>query len=226
MINKRTVKSFVRRSRHLTDTRKQAWNNLWTKYGLAVAEKIDLEKIFPDPAPIIIEIGFGMGDSLLKMAVENPETNFIGIEVHAPGVGALFTKLQQNPITNLRIFTEDAISVLETAIADNSIDKILLFFPDPWPKLRHHKRRLVQISFAKLILKKLKLHGQFHIATDSKDYALHSLKVLEHIPEFSNAAREQKFSPRPPYRILTKFESRGIKLGHEIWDIIFVKNKT
>lgn len=222
---KRAIKSFVRRGRHLTSTRKNAWKNLWGQYGLDANEQIDLLKVFSRETETILEIGFGMGDSLIQMAIANPETNFIGIEVHTPGVGALFARMQQEQVKNLRIFSEDAITVLEKAIPDNSIDKVLLFFPDPWPKIRHHKRRLVQLAFVKLILRKLKLEGQFHIATDSKDYALHSVKVIEQISEFSNLAGEKIFSPKPEYRILTKFEKRGMSLGHEIWDLIFVKNK-
>ncbi len=220
----RTIKSFVRRNRHLTLARKLAINDLWPLYGLSSDHEIDIDKIFKRcNTKTILEIGFGMGDSLFTMARENPEINFIGIEVHTPGVGALFTKLLQDPLKNIRVFIEDADFVLSKAIPEQSIDKILLFFPDPWPKTRHHKRRLVQLEFAKLILSRLKTGGQFHLVTDSKDYAMHAIKIMEQIPEFFNLAKENKFVPRAAYRSLTKFEKRALKSGHEIWEVMFEK---
>ncbi len=169
----------------------------------------------------VLEIGFGMGDSLIAMAVKSPEIDFIGIEVHQPGIGRCLTQANHFQLTNLKIFAEDAIGVLEGCIANHSLDKVCLFFPDPWPKTKHHKRRIVQNSFVSLVAQKLKVGGQFHMATDWKDYADHMLAVLEKSPAFANQFGPGQVAPSQFERPSTKFEMRGQKLGHQIWDLVY-----
>ena len=219
----RTIKSFVHRQRNLAPTKQKILAELWPKYGLEITnKKIDLTKIFNNQNSTIIEIGFGMGETLLHMANNFPEKNFIGIEVHMPGIGSVLSKLRTNPLTNIKIYNTDALDVLQKCVPNNSIEKFLIFFPDPWPKKRHHKRRIIQPAFVNLIATKLKPNGILHMATDWEDYAEHMMSVLTQAPQFRNTAGESKFAARPDYRPLTKFEQRGQKLGHKIWDLIFI----
>lgn len=209
------IRSFVRREGRMTHGQKSAFAKLWSKYGLELtAGKIDFKIIFAQQAPIILEIGFGMGQSLLNMAREHPAQNYIGIEVHHPGVGALFAELAKQNLTNVRVYCADAIEVLQQCIYDYSLDQVLIFFPDPWPKQRHHKRRLIQPEFVKLIASKLTSGGFLHIATDWEDYAQYILKVVSQIKEFE--------STQSASRPITKFEQRGKRLGHKIWDLCFM----
>ena len=174
-------------------------------------------------APLIVEIGFGNGDSLAKMAAANPDNDYIGIEVHRPGVGHLMMLLDQQGLTNVRIYCHDAIDIIEHKIADNSLAGVHLFFPDPWPKKKHHKRRIVRPSFVELLARKLKPGGYFHAATDWQNYAEHMLEVLSAGAGISNTSHTGDYCERPEYRPLTKFEQRGIRLGHGVWDLIFRK---
>ncbi|WP_455220096.1 tRNA (guanosine(46)-N7)-methyltransferase TrmB, partial [Kaarinaea lacus] len=167
--------------------------------------------------PTIVEIGFGMGDTLATMAMENPDSNFIGIEVHRPGVGSLLATIEEKGISNIRIFCHDAVEVLEQSIPDQSLDGIHIFFPDPWHKKRHHKRRLIQTAFVNLLATKLKPQGQLHIATDWKNYAEWIEEVMAETPNFSKLAEDNSHQ-----RPTTKFEKRGLKLGHGVWDMIYV----
>ncbi|WP_235726556.1 tRNA (guanosine(46)-N7)-methyltransferase TrmB [Methylocaldum szegediense] len=183
----------------------------------------DYGQIFGRSAPLLVEIGFGNGETLAQLASNQPQTNFIGIEVHRPGVAQLLSRLKERELTNVRIFCADAVEVLTTQIADGSLSGVNLFFPDPWPKKRHHKRRLVTPGFASLVARKLKSGGIFHAATDWEDYARHMLDVLEQCEKFENVAGKAKFSPRPEHRPLTKFERRGRELGHDVWDLMFVR---
>lgn len=222
----RTIKSFVRREGRLTLGQQRALNELLPIYGLDEKSVYDnLNTAFgraqSQSNPVILEIGFGSGDSLAKQASNNPDVDYIGIEVHRPGVGHLLVELEQLQINNVRIFCADAVEVLKHCIPDHSLDGVQIFFPDPWHKQRHHKRRLIQIEFVQLIKQKLKSGGTLHLATDWQDYATHMLKVMKLSQGFTNTASEGHFVPRPSYRSLTKFEQRGQRLGHGVWDIIF-----
>ncbi|MDH5593835.1 MAG: tRNA (guanosine(46)-N7)-methyltransferase TrmB [Gammaproteobacteria bacterium] len=221
---KRTIRSFVRREGRMTSSQKQALENLWPRFGIETENSaIDFESLFGRNAPVVFEIGFGMGDSLANMALSYPEKNYLGIDVHRPGVGNLLKKIEENNITNIRIMCSDAVEVLKNNIAAESLDAVYLFFPDPWPKKKHHKRRIVQPAFVQLIRSKLKNGGVFHLATDWENYAEHMVEVMQSAEGFENKGNESGFIERPDYRPLTKFENRGIKLGHGVWDILFEK---
>lgn len=222
----RRIRSFVRRQGRLTKGQQQAIDELWPINGIEYsAEPMDFQQVFGREAPLVLEIGFGMGASLVEMAKANPHQNFLGIEVHAPGVGACLASAEEAGVTNLRVMCHDAVEVLEKMIPDNSLRLAQLFFPDPWHKARHNKRRIVQIPFAELILRKLKLGGVFHMATDWENYAEHMLEVMQSIPGYTNQAPEGLYVPRPDSRPLTKFEQRGHRLGHGVWDLMFERIK-
>jgi len=216
----RTVRSFVRREGRLTPGQERALEELWPKFGIDEGEDtLDLVQLFGRDAPIVFEIGFGNGSSLATMAENQPDTNFIGVEVHRPGVGHLLKLIEEKKLTNLRIAGVDAVELLKDRIADNALDRLQLYFPDPWHKKRHHKRRLIQPDFLKLLAQKIKPGGNLHLATDWENYAQHMLAVLEASPEFINYTNG--FSPRPAERHLTKFEQRGLRLGHGVWDLLY-----
>ena len=218
----RTVKSFVRRQGRLTLGQQKALDNAWPIYGVAFSPlQLELNTLFGRDAETVLEIGFGNGDSLLRMAQQHPENNYIGIEVHRPGVGHLLQNIEQTETTNIRVFCHDAIDVLKHQIPDHSLDRVQLFFPDPWHKTRHQKRRIVQTDFALLIAQKLKHGGLFHLATDWQNYAEHMLRVLNACLAFKNLSADKTFVPRPEERPLTKFEQRGHRLGHGVWDLLF-----
>lgn len=217
------IRSFIRRQGRATTGQKLALETLWEKYCLAPHTHYDFEHVFARKAPLIIEIGFGNGAALAQMAADHPDTNFIGIEVHRPGVGHLMMLLDQQGLNNVRIFHHDAIEILEQSIADCSISGVHLFFPDPWQKRRHHKRRIVKPSFIDLLKKKLITNGYFHAATDWENYAKDMLSVLSADTGLINQSLDKRFCERPDYRPLTKFEQRGLKLGHGVWDLIFRK---
>ena len=174
---------------------------------------------------VTLEIGFGNCASLLEMAIQQPNQNFLGIEVYEAGVGMIINEANKNQLSNLKIIKEDAVEVLQNHIPDDSLSKFQLFFPDPWHKKRHQKRRIIQISFLDILTKKLKTHVIIHIATDREDYAEHIIKTLESHQHFKNTLGDHIYSPRPKHRPLTKFENRGQKLGHGVWDIIFTNSK-
>lgn len=222
--DKRRIKSFVLRQGRLSASQQRAIDENWPKYGLTIEHgQLDFAEVFGREAPTIVEIGFGMGKSLAEMAEANPQQNYIGIEVHRPGVGALLKLIAEKGLTNIRIFNHDAIEVLEKCIPKNSLDGVYLFFPDPWHKKRHHKRRIVQPAFAKTIAGHLKPGGHFHMATDWENYAEHMMEVMSVAPDFRNTQPQGEYTPRPDYRPLTKFEQRGQRLGHGVWDLIFEK---
>ncbi len=222
---KRRIKSFVLRQGRLSLAQQNAIKDLWPIYGLEFEEKLlDLNIVFGRKnAETIVEIGFGMGNSLADMAQAHPENNYIGIEVHKPGVGALLKLIQEKKLTNIRIFNHDAIEVLAQQIPLNSLDSVYLFFPDPWHKTKHKKRRILQLEFAQTLAKHLKNGGNFHMATDWQDYAKHMMKTMSQTKEYTNFSGENQYTPRPDYRSLTKFEQRGQRLGHGVWDLIFIK---
>lgn len=220
----RPIRSFVRREGRMTPSQERAFNTLWQQYGLMLEQGVlDLEKIFNRKAPCVLEIGFGMGQSLAQQAEQHSEKNYLGIEVHRPGVGALLAAIENNNLPNIRIFCVDAVEVLKQCLPDESLDLIQIFFPDPWPKRRHNKRRLIQPAFIELLHRKLKSSGKLHLATDWQDYAEQMLVVMSAAQGWKNVAGENNFSPRPEDRPLTKFEKRGEKLGHGVWDLIFEK---
>ncbi len=223
----RTIKSFVRRKGRSSQTRNEALKNNWQDWGLSNTKQfLNFDEIFHEKGALILEIGFGMGDSLIDMASKHPNDRFIGIEVHTPGIGNVLLNITQNKLSNIRLFHEDALLILHDCIPDNSLDRVQLFFPDPWPKTHHQKRRIVQPAFIQLISKKLKPNGIFHLATDWEDYAKQMIKLLELESTLSNQFGKNNFAPRPEWRTLTKFEKRGQKLGHGIWDLLFNKQAT
>ena len=218
----RPIRSFVRRQGRFTPAQREAFDTLWTGRGLeADGSRLDLASLFPRCDRFVVEIGFGMGYTLAELASREPRTGFIGIEVHRPGVGKLLALAEERGLENLRVFCHDAVEVLERALADASLDAVLLFFPDPWHKKRHNKRRLVQPPFVELVQRKLKPGGLFHLATDWEDYALQMLEVIESLPGWTNLAGAGRFSPRPESRPETRFEQRGMRLGHGVRDLLF-----
>lgn len=218
------IRSFVIRAGRITAGQKSAFDKYWPSVGLSLFDgRINPEQIFGRDAPLVLEIGFGMGDSLLEMARSEPDKNFIGIEVHPPGVGRLISAASQEGLSNLRVYMADAMDVLEDCIPDNCIDRLQLYFPDPWHKKKHHKRRIVQPAFVERLRPKLKTGGMLHMATDWENYAEHMLAVMTNTTGFVNEFTETGFAPRPDYRPVTKFEKRGERLGHGVWDLLFKK---
>ncbi len=222
----RSIRSFAVRGSKLTTGQQRALQELWPVYGLSLKElegvQADFRQIFGRCAPTVMEIGFGDGKALFEVAQQNPQQNFIGVEVHRPGIGRLMMRLHRHNLTNVKLFCADAIDVLNQGIGDQSLAKICLFFPDPWPKKKHHKRRIIQQPFIDLVAKKLAPDGVFHYATDWQDYADEAMSKLELSPVLVNIAGTGKFSPCPQ-RPETKFEKRGHQLGHAVWDIVMQK---
>ena len=218
----RQIRSFVRREGRITPSQQKALDTLWPKYGIEYSKTlINIDKLFNRNAPISIDIGFGNGVSLLHIAQLQTQWNHLGIEVHRPGVGRLLAQLEANAILNVKALCADAVDVLEHMIADCCVDRFLIFFPDPWPKKRHHKRRLIQTDFLDLMAKKLKPDGLVHLATDWQDYAEWMLQFMDEHSQFSNIAGQGSYSEKPEYRPTTKFETRGKKLGHGVYDLIY-----
>jgi tRNA (guanine-N7-)-methyltransferase len=219
----RTIKSYVVRGGRLTHSQRKALEELWPVFGLD-REKglINTIDIFSNSKPLVFEIGFGMGDSLMQMAKDNPEQNFIGVDVHPPGVGTLLRKIKEEQLTNVRVYQDDAKLVLQECIPDESLDVVQIFFPDPWHKKRHHKRRLIQAEFVKELLPKIKKNGLLHLATDWENYAEQMMEVLGEISALENQSGTGNYAPLSR-RPVTKFQRRGEKLGHGVWDLMFIK---
>lgn len=222
---KRQIVSFCRREGRITQARKEGVKTLWPLYGLDLKDDnlLDWKLIFGREAPITLEIGFGDGRSFLQTAAEHPERDFVGIDVYKAGVAALISKIHAQKLSNVRLFCEDAVAVLAKKTPDNSLEKVQIFFPDPWPKKKHHKRRLIQSDFVDLAAQKLAPNGILHLATDWEHYALHMMQVLSGSLAFENTAGVDKFCERPAFRPYTKYEQRGLGLGHKTWDLIFKK---
>ncbi len=221
---KRPIRSFVLRTGRKTPSQERAYEQLWPKYGISIADgMLDLNKLFGRTSEVVIEIGFGMGDSLVAMAMAAPEQDFIGIEVHTPGVGRIMNLIEELQLTNIRVYTEDAVQVLGQCIPDESLAKVQIFFPDPWHKKKHNKRRIVQTEFIQKLRKKLKPAGVIHLATDWEDYAQQMMEVMSAAEGFANTAGQSLYSARPSFRPITKFERRGQKLGHGVWDLLFYR---
>ncbi|QEI14317.1 tRNA (guanosine(46)-N7)-methyltransferase TrmB [Cellvibrio japonicus] len=220
----KSIRSFVIRAGRITEGQKKAFDECWPRIGLSLfAGAINPSLVFSREAPLVLEIGFGMGDSLLAMARNESDKNFIGIEVHPPGVGRLMNLAIQAELSNLRVYMADAMDVLEDCIPNESIDRLQLYFPDPWHKKKHHKRRILQAEFVQKLRPKLKTGGIFHMATDWQPYAEHMLDVMDSAPGFRNTQQTSGYAPRPDYRPVTKFEKRGERLGHGVWDLLFQK---
>ena len=218
----RAIRSFVLRQGHMTAAQQRAIDTLWPRYGLDYrAENLDLAQTFGRAAPKVLEIGFGMGAATAEIARRLPDTDFLAADVHGPGVGNLLKLIEEQGIVNIRVMRHDAVEIVENMLADNSLDGIHIFFPDPWHKKRHHKRRLIQAPFAAKLLPKLKSGGYIHLATDWEEYAAQMLDVLRAFPGLENTA--EGYAPTPAYRPETKFEARGKRLGHGVWDLVFKK---
>ena len=221
---RREIKSFVLRQGRMTNGQQRGWDECWDKWGLKLENgTLNIAETFNRDAPVVFEIGFGMGLSLVAMAGAETDKNFIGVEVHRPGVGSLLNEASQAGLTNLRTYCDDAVEVLKQCIPDGSLSRVQIYFPDPWHKKRHNKRRLVQLKFIELLRPKLKVGGAIHLATDWENYAEQMMEVMSDADGFKNCAGTQEYSPRPEYRPLTKFEKRGQRLGHGVWDLLFEK---
>lgn len=221
----RRIRSFVRREGRLTAGQQRALDELFPRFGIeASGTPIDFAARYGREAPVIVEIGFGNGDTLAQIARNHPQNNYLGIEVHRPGVGHLLMRIEEYGLSNVRVMCADAVEVLQQQIADGSLAALYLFFPDPWHKKRHHKRRQVQPEWAQLVRRKLKIGGVLHMATDWQEYAEHMLSVLSSAEGFANQSPRGDFIERPAYRPITKFEQRGARLGHGVWDLMFVRS--
>jgi tRNA (guanine-N7-)-methyltransferase len=225
-LKKRLVRSFVKRTGRKTEGQRYALEHYWPLYGVEFEadKKLDFSTLFPGLSGVKLEIGFGNGDSLVQMAQQDSAHGYIGIEVHTPGVGHCLAKLHEAGLQNLKLISHDAIEVLELMIPENSLDAVFLFFPDPWHKQRHHKRRIVNQYFRDLLVKALKPGGRLHMATDWQNYAKHMASEFLGDERFQNLGDEQGYSPKPDYRPTTKFERRGHRLGHGVWDLLFARN--
>jgi tRNA (guanine-N7-)-methyltransferase len=227
----RRIRSFVLRAGRITAAQQRALTDLWPRYGIDLPEPpmlLDLDSLFGRKAPRSLEIGFGNGDNLLGLAKAHPERDFIGVEVHRAGVGHLLLAAHEAGLTNLRVICHDAVEVLERYLAPNSLDEVLILFPDPWHKKRHHKRRLIQPAFVTQLAARLAPGGRLQLATDWQPYAAQMLEVVGADAQFENLAEDASaagFMPRPEWRALTRFERRGQRLGHGVWDLSFERRR-
>ena len=216
------IRSYVLRQGRLTAAQARAHAELMPRYGIPYSAQLaHLDQAFGRTAPRILEIGFGMGDTTAAIAAANPGTDYLGVEVHTPGVGSLLARVAAMGLANVRIVQHDAVEVLERMLAPASLDGVHIFFPDPWPKKRHHKRRLVQPPLVALVASRMKPGAYLPVATDWEDYAIQILEVLSAEPLLANTV--DGFAPRPAYRPLTKFENRGLRLGHRVRDVVFTR---
>jgi len=219
-LNRRPIRSFVLRQGRFSPAQRRAHSELLPRFGIAFSPTpVDLPAVFGRSAPKILEVGSGMGETTAAIAQAMPECDFLAIEVHAPGVGSLLKQVESLGLTNVRVVQRDAVEVVEHMIAPGALAGVHVFFPDPWPKKRHHKRRLLQPAFAHALAMRLVPGGYLHVATDWENYASAILATLDAEPLLENTARD--YAPRPDYRPPTKFERRGIRLGHDVWDIVF-----
>jgi tRNA (guanine-N7-)-methyltransferase len=216
----RPIRSYVLRQGRMSAAQRRAYDGLLQRYGIAFeAQALNFRTCFGNDAPTIVEIGFGMGETTATIAASHPQRNYLGLEVHSPGVGSLLKRIAELDLSNVRIIQYDARAVFEQMIRESTLAGVHIFFPDPWPKMRHHKRRLIQPPFVHLLATRLRSGGYVHMATDWQAYAEQMLQVLSEEPLLANTATG--FAPRPAHRPLTKFEQRGLSLGHEVWDLVF-----
>ena len=222
-LRERPIRSFVKRSGRKTEGQRHALTHYWPQYGIEydASQALDLSKLFPAAKGVKLEIGFGNGESLVQMAQHDPDFGYIGIEVHTPGVGHCLARLHEAGLDNLRLISHDAIEVLTNMLPANALDALFLFFPDPWHKKRHHKRRIVNAVFRDQAARVLTAGGRLHMATDWRDYARYMAREMLADERFCNLGDEQGFCPKPAYRPTTKFERRGQRLGHDVWDLCF-----
>jgi tRNA (guanine-N7-)-methyltransferase len=221
---RRAIRSFVVRAGRMTVAQERAWAELWPRYGVETAEApLDLVSLFGRDAPRTLEIGFGNGESLVALAAAHPGRDYLGLEVHRPGVGHLMLRAEELGLTNVRAICRDAVEVLQHCIPAATLDEVLLYFPDPWPKKRHHKRRIVQPDFVALVASRLRAGGMFRMATDWQPYAEHMLEVTSGCALLRSASADGSFVPRPDSRPVTRFERRGQRLGHGVWDLAFTR---
>ena len=221
----RPIRSFVLRQGRLSNAQRRAHETLMPKYGIPFSRKLlNLNHIFGRSAPKFLEIGFGMGETTVLIAQAHLQNDYVAVEVHTPGVGSLLKQVEELGLMNIRVIQHDVVEVLQHALPLECLDGVHIFFPDPWPKARHHKRRLIQAEFVALLCSRLKPGGYIHVATDWEDYAEQILNVLSGEQHLTNTA--VGYAPRPEYRPMTKFEQRGLRLGHEVWDVIFRKKQT
>lgn len=219
---KRAIRSFVLRQGHLTASQQRAIDEGMPKWGIEYRpEPLDLNQAFGRDAPKILEIGFGMGGATAEIAANLPQNDYLGVEVHSPGVGNLFKLIEEKQLTNLRLLRHDAVEVIDNMLADGSLDGVHIFFPDPWHKKKHNKRRLIQGPLVAKLASRLKPGGYIHCATDWEPYAVQMLEVLNAEAQLQNTA--EGYATKPEYRPLTKFENRGLRLGHGVWDLVFTK---
>jgi tRNA (guanine-N7-)-methyltransferase len=219
---RRAIRSFVVRAGRMTVAQERAWTELWPRYGIETgAAPIDLAAVFGREAPRTLEIGFGNGESLVALAAAHPERDYLGIEVHRPGVGHLMLRVEERGLSNVRAICRDAVEVLQQCLAPDTLDEVLLYFPDPWPKKRHHKRRIVQPEFVALVASRLRPGAVLRMATDWEPYAAHMLEVASGCAALRNESPDGTFVARPDSRPVTKFERRGHRLGHGVWDLAF-----
>jgi tRNA (guanine-N7-)-methyltransferase len=216
----RPIRSFVLRQGRFSPGQQRAYESLMPRFGIPfAADALDFDAVFGRTSPVILEIGFGMGETTARIAAENPGSDYLAVEVHSPGVGALLKRIEEHALSNIRLVQHDAVEVVKCMIAPGSLAGVHVFFPDPWPKKRHHKRRLIQREFAELLASRLAPGGYLHVATDWEEYAEHILATLSAVPSLAN--RHGGFAVRPATRPETKFEQRGRRLGHASWDILF-----
>ena len=219
------IRSFVMRAGKLTNGQKRAIEELLPQFKLDETKPFDAKTAFNNDNPIFLDIGFGNGESLIHIARMHPDINFVGMEVHLPGVGHLLLNMEKYDLKNIRIYQFDGVEVLKNCFSENSIDAMHIYFPDPWHKKRHHKRRLIQVPFIQSITPKLKHGARIHIATDWQEYAIHIQEVFSVLTEFENIEKNNDFTQKPDWRPITKFERRGINLGHDSYDLVYHINK-
>lgn len=218
----RTVRSYVLRAGRVTEGQKRALDELLPRFGVSAGDAvIDFPALFGNDRPVVIEIGFGNGEATWRMARAEPEKNFLGVEVHRPGVGRLLLKIEEHGLENIRIAGEDAVEFLQHRVADRTLDGVRIYFPDPWPKKRHHKRRIVQPAFVALLERKMRAGGLLHLATDWAPYAESMLEVMQSAPGFENLSPTGRYVAKPEWRPPTKYERRGQRLGHEVADLVY-----
>ena len=219
-MNRQTIRSYVLRAGRITRAQRRALDELLPRWEIPYSPlRIDLDSIFGRRARRVLEIGYGNGDTLVELAAASPDADFLGVEVHPPGIGHCLLAIESRGLTNLRLVAHDAVEVLESQLPPASLDEVLLYFPDPWPKKRHHKRRIVQLTFAALVADRLKAGGTFHLATDWEPYALQMLEVLNAEPRLANAAADGRWIEDPAAREPTRFEQRGRRLGHDVFNL-------